>query len=37
MTKTDDTDETETTDETEHEEDRQRLAGRVLGAIEDAV
>jgi hypothetical protein len=34
MTKTD---ETQTTDETEHEEDRQRLADRVLGAIEDAV
>ena len=28
---------TETTDETEHEEERQRLADRVLGAVEDAV
>jgi uncharacterized membrane protein (DUF373 family) len=29
--------EKETTDETENEEDRQRLADRVLGAVEDAV
>jgi len=28
---------TETTDETENEEERQRLADRVLGAVEDAV
>jgi hypothetical protein len=29
--------EKETTDETENEEDRQRLADRVLGAVEDSV